>query len=145
MTGDGMLADGGQLIGVLLIMAAAVGYLTIYYRRVIKGDKSGGCGCGIPFKGTCGDRETSSSDDRSPGAGRRQFVPVENLADLAARRRQEHEGADASDDPEATDPDTADADRADPDRADPDSAEPDRAEPGTTEPGTTEPPSRREH
>jgi hypothetical protein len=84
-----VLADGGQLVGVLLILAGAVGYLTLYYRRKFTGDGGGcGCGCGIPFR--------KARDGRSapPAAGDRPgrpvpFVPAENLADLAARHRRE--------------------------------------------------------
>lgn len=89
--------NGNQLIGVLLILAGAVGYLTLYYRRTLKG--GGGCGAG------CGPRPTSSThrpearnpethDPQAPAelAGR-PFVPLENLADRAARVRQNRESA----------------------------------------------------
>ncbi|MBI4581273.1 MAG: hypothetical protein HY718_16340 [Planctomycetes bacterium] len=87
-----MIADGTQLIGVLLILAGAVGYLTLHYRRVIKGDGGGcGCGCGVSAK-----RPPSQSAPTSPApAGTQQFLPAENLADLAARHRQERDAGGA--------------------------------------------------
>jgi hypothetical protein len=81
-----ILADAGQLIGVLLILAGAVGYLTLYFRRTLKGDGGCGCGCGASTPPKT-ERKTETTPDTAP----RQFVPVENLADLAARRRAEHD------------------------------------------------------
>lgn len=80
-----ILAESGQLIGVLLIVAGAVGYLTIYYRRKFKGGAGAGCGCdcGIPL------RRARKQDAQSAAGGSKQFMPVENLADLAARHREE--------------------------------------------------------
>jgi hypothetical protein len=86
-----LLADTGHLIGVLLILAGAVGYLTIYYRRTIKGETGSACGtnCGIPLKRTK-TPPAQSPEAKPPGSGQ-QFVPAEDLADRAARRRQEQE------------------------------------------------------
>lgn len=78
-----ILADSVQLIGVLLILAGAVGYLTIYYHRKFKGGTGCGCDCGIPL--------TRSREKKPDSAGPQQFLPAENLGDLAARHRQEQE------------------------------------------------------
>jgi hypothetical protein len=88
-----ILADSGQLIGVLLILAGAVGYLTIYYHRTIKGDQTG-CGCGIPLRRKPGKepeagRPEEPTSPPSANGDRQQFLPAENLADLAARHRRE--------------------------------------------------------
>lgn len=86
-----LLGDTGQLIGVLLILAGAVGYLTIYYQRKFKGKSDGSCGCGdcgIPL------RRAQERDARRVG-GTQQFVPAESLSDLAARRRVEQTSRDA--------------------------------------------------
>lgn len=79
-----ILAESGQLIGVLLIVAGAVGYLTIYYHRKFKGRPGSGCGCdcGIPLR-------NANQQDTQAVAGSKQFIPAENLADLAARHREE--------------------------------------------------------
>jgi len=84
--------ESGQLIGVLLILAGAVGYLTIYYRRKFKGETGDCCGssCGIPLA-----RKSAQEpgDPKAPPPANRpqQFIPAENLADLAARRRREQD------------------------------------------------------
>ncbi len=84
----GMLADSGQLIGVLLILAGAVGYLTLYYRRVVKGDHSScGCGSGIPLRRGAAESKTSPGAADAP----KQFLPVEDLSALAARHRRERD------------------------------------------------------
>jgi hypothetical protein len=87
-----ILADG-QLIGVLLILAGAVGYLTLYYRRVMKGEE-GGCSCGIPLRRKkAADTPPGAVNEASTtGGSRQQFLPVENLVDLAARHRRERGG-----------------------------------------------------
>jgi hypothetical protein len=56
-----ILADGGQLIGVLLILAGAVGYITLYYRRTVKGGTGCGCGCGTTTKRPATNTESSCS------------------------------------------------------------------------------------
>lgn len=82
------LGDSGQLIGVLLILAGAVGYLSILLRRKFKGASGGGCGsCGVPLK-----RPRDDGEPRS-GSGK-QFVPLEDLEQLAARRRKEQDADD---------------------------------------------------
>lgn len=85
-----LLADAWQLIGVLLMLAGAVGYLTIYYRRGFKGEAGGACGsnCGIPFKRLVNSKQPPEDPPANTG---RPFVPAEDLADLAARRRKEQE------------------------------------------------------
>lgn len=85
-----LLADAWQLIGVLLMLAGAVGYLTIYYRRRFKGETGGACGsnCGIPLKRLV--KPKQPQEDNRAGGGQ-PFVPAEDLADLAARRRKEQE------------------------------------------------------
>jgi hypothetical protein len=97
-TNTPILADAGQLIGVLLMLAGAVGYLTIYYRRKLKGDAGdccGGGGCGIPLK-----RKPESNPQQAqdkPSTGSQQFLPAENLADLAARHRKQLDEKNAPD------------------------------------------------
>lgn len=105
-----MLADTTQLIGVLLILAAAVGYLSIYFGRTIKG--GGNCcsdgSCGLPlFKrrqrrpSDVDPRSAESRGAESPAnrATPSQFLPAENLADLARRRRREIEAKKQADPP----------------------------------------------
>jgi len=62
------LGDGHQLIGVLLILAGAVGYLTLYFRRNLKGqsDGKGSCGCQCSGRSECGDSEYGSSTQTTP-------------------------------------------------------------------------------
>ena len=82
--------DPWQFIGVLLILAGAVGYLTIYYRRKFRGDAGDCCSsgsCGIPLRRKPESRSQQQPD--KPSAGTQQFLPAENLADLAARHRKE--------------------------------------------------------
>lgn len=93
-----LLGDLGQFIGVLLILAAAVGYLTLYYQRKFKGKSDAGCSsCGIPL------RRAQQQDAHRAGAAR-QFIPAENLAHLAERRRVEQASQEANDPPPSTGP-----------------------------------------
>jgi len=87
-----MLAEAGQLIGVLLILAGAVGYLGLYFRRSFKGGGGDcGCNCGIPLK-RVRSRDAQSAPAK-PAGGSQQFLPAENLADLAARCHQDRKEA----------------------------------------------------
>ena len=89
------LADGSQLIGVLLILAGAVGYLTLYFRRTLKGH--GGCGCGC---GSSPPQVSKTKSSESTG-GPQQFIPVENLGDLAARHREQRQESPRAEDNES--------------------------------------------
>ncbi len=94
-----MLADHSQLIGVLLILAGAVGYLTIYFRRTAKGDPGCGCGCGcgVPLKRA---KEADGNPSKTAGDSQ-QFLPAENLADMAARHSRERAARAADDSADA--------------------------------------------
>lgn len=78
-----MLGDSTQFIGAMLILAAAVGYLTLYFRRRIKGGGGGCCGDG------CATMAKRNADDSAKVGAGRPFIPSENLADVARRRRAE--------------------------------------------------------
>ena len=77
--------DATQWIGVILIVAGAVGYLTRYYRRQLRG--GGGCA-------SCGSLDQPAQPEQSAtGGGATQFLPAENLADEAKRMKQGQDSA----------------------------------------------------
>ena len=89
------LADGAQLIGVLLILAGAVGYLALYFRRTIKGHGGCGCGCGSSPRRWRKAKPSENTGDPQP------FIPVENLSDLAARHREQRQQSPRAEDNES--------------------------------------------
>jgi len=75
-----------QSIGVVLIVAAAVGYLAVLLRRAWKGQ----AGCG-----SCHSSSAPHHEESKPV--QQLFMPAENLADAADRLRRQRSSSDTSD------------------------------------------------
>jgi hypothetical protein len=85
-----MLALSTQVLAVGLIVAAALGYLLVIARRSWKSGHGAACG-------GCHNSAEADFEEALPGAGveagrsavHQMFLPVENLTDVARRRRAE--------------------------------------------------------
>jgi hypothetical protein len=76
------MADAAQTIGLLLILAAAVGYLSLWLRRSAK--RGGCCSCSEIL---C---PTKKGEQRAEQPQGQAFVPSEDLADRARQVAQSH-------------------------------------------------------
>lgn len=94
-----MLADTAQTFGVILIVAAATGYLLLLARRFWR--QKSGCGCcgasKVPFMADAAERtaDKSSGQDRVPSI---QLIPPGHLED-AAKRLKPHDSPPDPEDP----------------------------------------------
>ena len=82
-----MLADAVQTFAVVLIVAAAIGYLVVYLRRSTCG--RGCCGRDFPPR-----RPASPTSDESSGS--QPFIPSENLADRARELAKKRDTTDSN-------------------------------------------------
>lgn len=79
-----MIADATQTFGVILLVAAAVGYLGLIARRAAKGKGGGGCSGCRPM--------SRPADESSPPE---QLVPTEDLADRARQLADDQKSSDS--------------------------------------------------
>lgn len=82
-----MIASAVETFAVILIVAAAAGYLGLRLRRSVKG--SGGCYCGQgrPCSPSPGEDEQSVNPDAQ------QFIPSKNIEDWARRHARDQRSA----------------------------------------------------
>jgi hypothetical protein len=84
-----MVAEANQTFGVVLIIAAAVGYLGLILRKSWRGQ--GGCaGCHTMRPSQPGANAEQAPPEAKSTTGT-AFFPLENLADIARRRREQQE------------------------------------------------------
>ena len=80
-----MIADATQTFGVILLVAAAVGYLGLIARRAAKG-RGGGC---------CNSCQPSSRPADQPSPPPEQFVPSDDLAEKARKLADDRKSSDS--------------------------------------------------
>ncbi len=90
-----MLADSAQTFAVVLIVAAAAGYLVVIARRSWKSGHGGACsGCHT----VAAVRDAAEVTEGSKPA---MFIPIENVEDAARRHREQTLAAEPPPPPES--------------------------------------------